>query len=70
MTTRRFPAPWRVIESPRGFRVEDANGQTVGWFYCRDDAFLARQANVLTRDDARSMAANFARLPALLTREE
>jgi hypothetical protein len=41
-------------------------GQTVGWFYFRHDEETARQAKVLTRDEARRMAVNFARLPELL----
>jgi hypothetical protein len=46
--------------------VQDAGGQTVGWFYFRDNPETARQAKVLTRDEARRMAVNFARLPELL----
>jgi hypothetical protein len=29
----RFPAPWTVIETDGGYRVDDAKGRTIGWFY-------------------------------------
>jgi hypothetical protein len=38
----------------------------VGWFYFRHNEETAHQAKVLTRDEARRMAANFSRLPDLL----
>jgi hypothetical protein len=41
---RRFPPPWRVVELPGGYAVEDANGQRLGTFYGRDDPSIARQA--------------------------
>ena len=31
----RFPAPWRIVEIPSGFAVEDACGQQLGVFYGR-----------------------------------
>jgi hypothetical protein len=46
--------------------MEDAGGQTVGWFYFRHNKETARQTKVLSRDEARRMAVNFARLPELL----
>jgi hypothetical protein len=66
MTARRFPASWTVIENAESFWVQDAGGQTIGWFYFRHNEETARQAKVLTRDGARHMAVNFARLPELL----
>jgi hypothetical protein len=66
MTARRFPTPWRVVEHPESFWVQDASGQTVGWFYFRDHPETAHHAGVLERDEARRMAANSARLPELL----
>jgi len=30
---RRFPPPWRVVEMPGGYAVEDATGQQLGVFY-------------------------------------
>jgi hypothetical protein len=66
MTARRFAPPWTVVEHTESFWVQDAGGQTVGWFYFRHNEETARQAKVLTRDEARRMAVNFARLPELL----
>jgi hypothetical protein len=66
MTRRRFPPPWTVIEHAESFWVQDASGQTVGWFYFRTDPLVAKTAGVLLKEEARRMAANFARLPELL----
>ena len=63
---RRFPAPWTVIETDGGYRVDDAKGQTIGWFYGEDEPSRRAAMNGLTRNEARRMTANFARLPELL----
>jgi hypothetical protein len=62
---RRFP-PWQVIELQGGYAVEDAEGHRLGIFYGTGDASAAKQAGVLTLDEARQMAFDFARLPELL----
>jgi hypothetical protein len=62
MTGRRFPTPWIVIEHAESFRVQDAGGQTVGWFYFRHNEKITRQAKVLTRDEAQRMAVKFAKV--------
>jgi hypothetical protein len=64
--TRRFPAPWTVEQIPGGFKVNDANGQILAYVYAREEAASA-VAKVLTRDEARRIAANIAKLPELLT---
>jgi hypothetical protein len=45
-----------VIENAESFLVQDAGGQTVGWFYFRHNEETARQAKVLNRDEAPRMA--------------
>jgi len=65
---RRFPAPWAVVETDGGYAVDDVNGQRLAYFYARKDPNSARQAGVLTMDEARRMAINFSRLPELLRR--
>jgi K+/H+ antiporter YhaU regulatory subunit KhtT len=66
MTSRRFPAPWRADAMPGGYVVRDANGQALAYLYSRDNEDEARQAKVLTKDEARRIAINMARLPELL----
>ena len=66
MTSRRFPAPWRADPMPGGYVVRDANGQALAYIYSRDNEAEARQAKVLTKDEARRIAINIARLPELL----
>jgi hypothetical protein len=64
--TGRFPAPWRIVEIPRGFAVDDATGQQLAVFYGLADTNTARQTDFLTIDEARQMAVDFAKLPELL----
>jgi K+/H+ antiporter YhaU regulatory subunit KhtT len=51
---------------PGGYVVRDANGQALAYLYSRDNEDEARQAKVLTKDEARRIAINMARLPELL----
>jgi hypothetical protein len=64
--TGRFPAPWRIVEIPSGFAVEDSTGQQLGVFYGRADPNIAGHTGFLTMDEARQMAIDFAKLPKLL----
>ena len=44
----------------------DANGQTLAYVYGLDDSRNAAIAKALTRDEARRIASNIAKLPDLL----
>jgi hypothetical protein len=65
---RRFPAPWRADTIPGGYVVRDANGQAIAYIYSRETEVEARQAKVLTADEARRIAINIARLPDQVSR--
>jgi hypothetical protein len=66
---RRFPAPWRAEKMPGGYVVRDANDQALSYVYSRANEAEAMQAKVLTENEARRIATNIAKLPALLGRE-
>ncbi len=53
---RRFPPPWSV----------DGNRQAVAYMYFEDEAGRRTTAKLLTRDEARRIAANITKLPNLL----
>ena len=62
---RRFPAPWTVEKIPGGFKVIDANGQSLAYVYADNQQI----APSLTEDEARRIAANIAKLPNFLKKE-
>jgi len=56
MTDRRLPPPWTVERLPGGFKVIDANGQSLAYFYARENDNDANTAGVLPMDEARRSA--------------
>jgi hypothetical protein len=66
LTERRFPPPWTVVPLPGGFKVVDAQGQSLAYVYSRETPPDARPAGVLTEGEARRIASNIAKPPALL----
>jgi hypothetical protein len=60
---RHFPPPWSIEEvNEVCFVVKDASGQKLGYIYFDDPRSAAKP---LTRDEARRIAANVAKLPSL-----
>jgi len=70
MTDRRFPPPWTVVPMPGGFKVMDANKQSIAYVYSRETENDAHIAKMLTEDEARRIASNIAKLPTLLERKK
>jgi hypothetical protein len=66
MTKRRFPPPWTIEEyNDACFIVRDKNGLRLGYFYFEEEPGRRAAANLLTKDEARRFAVNFAKLPEL-----
>jgi hypothetical protein len=62
---RRFPPPWSAEETDACFIVGDANRQALAYVYFEDEPGRRAAAHILTRDEARRIAANIAKLPGL-----
>ena len=64
---RRFPAPWSIEElNDACFVVSDSNGQKLAYVYFEEEAGRRSAAKLLSKDEARRIAVNLARLPELL----
>ena len=65
MHTRRFPAPWSAELTPNCYIVRDADGQQIAYVYYSNDPERRAAAKLLSKDEARRIAANIAKLPEL-----
>ena len=71
MSPRRFPPPWTVEDSNDAcFIVRDNKGQALAYVFYEAEPGRRTAANLLTRDEARRIAANIAKLPELVGRPQ
>src|SRR5262245_42217458 len=70
MPPRRFPSPWTAEVTPNCFVVRDANGQQIAYVYYGCESGRRSAAKLLSKDEARRIASNIAKLPELLKKNE
>jgi hypothetical protein len=66
MEARRFPPSWTVEDHLACFIIKDSNRQALAHVYYEEEPGRQAAAKQLSKDEARRIATNFARLPELL----
>jgi hypothetical protein len=67
---RRFMRPWKVIEHDVSYEVQDAAGLPLASVYFENETIRQSSPRRLSKDEARRVAAQIARLPTLLRIEK
>ena len=66
LAERRFTPPWDIDDCGSCFIIRDNNGQALSYVYYEQQPGWRTAAGLLTRDEARRIAIDIAKLPELI----
>jgi hypothetical protein len=66
VTTCRFPPSWITEETDACFIIRDHNGYALAYVYFEEEPGRQSAAKLLSKDEARRIAANITKQPELL----